>query len=72
VLVEPTHSHPHTPPQHTRAEKFGTDYRDPAELPKFTQQARLQRMRREGFATGIDLFSEVCVFVFNLVLLLGT
>lgn len=42
-----------------RAERFGTDYKDPAELPKFTQQARLQRLRREGFATGIDLFSEV-------------
>lgn len=42
----------------TRAERFGTDYKDPAELPKFSQQARLQRLRREGFATGIDLFSE--------------
>lgn len=28
--------------------------------PKFTQQARFQKLRREGFATGIDLFSEVC------------
>lgn len=43
-----------------RAERFGTDYKDPAEVnPRFTQQARLQRLRREGFATGIDIFSEV-------------
>jgi hypothetical protein len=42
-----------------RAERFGTQYHDPAKLPKFAQEARKERFRREGFATGIDLFSEV-------------
>lgn len=41
-----------------RAERFGTQYKDPATLPKFAQEARKERFRREGFATGIDLFSE--------------
>uniref|UniRef100_A0A383V5T6 Nuclear cap-binding protein subunit 3 n=1 Tax=Tetradesmus obliquus TaxID=3088 RepID=A0A383V5T6_TETOB len=41
-----------------RAERFGTQYHDPAALPKFAQEARKERFRREGFATGIDLFSE--------------
>ncbi|KAF8072386.1 ncbp3 [Scenedesmus sp. PABB004] len=41
-----------------RAERFGTGYVDPAKLPKFALEARRERQRREGFATGIDLFSE--------------
>lgn len=42
-----------------RAERFGTNYKDPARLPRFSQEARRERFKREGFATGIDLFSEV-------------
>eukprot|EP00775_Hariotina_reticulata_P012857 gene12856-12984_t len=41
-----------------RAERFGTHYQDPAQLPKFRQEARRERFKREGFATGIDLFSK--------------
>jgi hypothetical protein len=48
-----------------RAERFGTQYHDPAKLPKFSQEARKERFRREGFATGIDLFSEVRALVMN-------
>ncbi|KAF6259155.1 hypothetical protein COO60DRAFT_1460310 [Scenedesmus sp. NREL 46B-D3] len=36
-----------------RAERFGTQYHDPAKLPKFSQEARKERFRREGFATGM-------------------
>lgn len=45
-----------------RAERFGTNYKDPAKLPKFAQEARKERFKREGFTTGIDLFSEVLMY----------
>jgi hypothetical protein len=41
------------------AERFGTQYRDPGRRREFQLEARKERLAGEGFATGIDLFSEV-------------
>ena len=57
LLLLPTHSHTNT---RTQGGEVWHQLQGPSRAPKFTQQARLQRLRREGFATGIDLFTEVC------------
>lgn len=41
-----------------RAEKFGTAYVDPAQRKDLRLEARRERFTRQGFATGIDLFTE--------------
>lgn len=41
-----------------RAEKFGIDYRDPANRREFRDDARKEKMQRSGFSTGFDMFSE--------------
>lgn len=43
-----------------RAAKFGTDYRDPSKRRDLGLEAKKERLRRDGFITGIDFFSEVC------------
>ena len=41
-----------------RARKFGVEYVDPTVRRELTLEAKKERLRREGFATGIDLFCE--------------
>ncbi|KAI3433577.1 hypothetical protein D9Q98_003388 [Chlorella vulgaris] len=41
-----------------RAEKFGTEYVEPARRRDLRLDARKERFNRPGFATGIDLFTE--------------
>ena len=47
---------------HHRAEKFGTEYVDPSQRRDLRQEARKEKFARPGFATGIDLFTEVCPY----------
>jgi hypothetical protein len=43
-----------------RAERFGTMYVDPAKVkPEFSLEAKKEKLRREGFATGFDTLSAV-------------
>lgn len=42
-----------------RSEKFGTEYREPERRQDLRLDARKERFKREGFATGIDLFTSV-------------
>jgi hypothetical protein len=42
-----------------RAEKFGVEYKEPAEVRHDLRfEARKERMTRQGFATGIDIFRQ--------------
>ena len=46
---------------HTRtrsAERFGLEFRDPGRRRELRLEARRERLAGEGFATGLDLFSE--------------
>lgn len=46
----------------SRAERFATDYVDPGRVRKdyhIMMEARRERQKQEGFATGIDVFSQV-------------
>lgn len=48
----------------SRAERFGTTFVDPSKTSrKMAYEARKERMKHEGFVTGMDLFSEVSVSV---------
>jgi hypothetical protein len=49
---------PRAPPPGS-AERFGTNFRDPGRRKEFRLDARRERLATEGFATGINLFSEV-------------
>jgi hypothetical protein len=55
---------PRTPgppiPRARSAERFGTEYRDPGRRREFRLEAMKERLAGEGFATGFDMFSEVC------------
>jgi hypothetical protein len=43
-----------------RAERFNTDYVKPEKVkPELRMEVRKERLRRDGFATGIDLFTQV-------------
>lgn len=43
-----------------RAERFGTVYKEPARhRTDLIMEAKRERLRREGFKTGFDFFSEV-------------
>lgn len=41
-----------------RAEKFGTEYVDPSGRGEFRLHARKEKFTRQGFATGINLFTQ--------------
>ena len=42
-----------------RAERFGTDYVQPEKRSDLRQQFRRERLKKDGFKTGLDLFDEV-------------
>ena len=42
-----------------RAERFGTDYVKPEKRSDLRQQFRRERLKKDGFKTGLDLFDEV-------------
>ena len=42
-----------------RAERFGTEYMEPEKRSDLRQQFRRERLRKDGFKTGLDLFDEV-------------
>ena len=43
-----------------RAERFGTIFVDPANVrPEFSMEAKMERLKREGFVTGFDTLSSV-------------
>lgn len=46
-------------PPYCSAEKFGVKYVDPSRRKDLRLESRRERFTREGFATGIDLFTEV-------------
>ena len=41
-----------------RAERFGTDFREPAQRSDLKEAAKKERLQKPGFATGIDLFTQ--------------
>lgn len=45
-----------------RAEKFGAEYVEPAQRRELVLEAKKERFQREGFTTGIDLFSPVSLY----------
>ena len=42
-----------------RAERFGTTYVEPEKRQDMQLEYRLQKHKKEGFKTGLDLFDEV-------------
>lgn len=42
-----------------RAARFGVQFKDPTKRSDLFPEAKKERLKREGFATGIDFFSEV-------------
>lgn len=46
-------------PLHDRAERFGTEYREPGKRSDLKEASKKERLQRPGFATGIDLFTKV-------------
>lgn len=49
-----------------RAERFNTTYKEPARhRTDLIMDAKRERLRREGFKTGFDFFSEVSLALLN-------